>query len=200
MAYQRLPAGQDKFKEISQDAAACRRQVGTMSAGVLWNQVYHHLEPYGLVVVGVGGRSGVVGIPGFVLGGGIRLSATSTAGRRPKWCRLTRCFDAVLASGHVVSATPTNKHRDLYWALRSGDNSFALVTAFHLQASPSGELAVGHLFYPPSTPPPAATAAPITNVSSTYACYERSHAGPATGRTKDKKRDFTGTLYKAEKY
>lgn len=34
-----------------------------------WVNVYDYLEPYGKIVVG--GRMGVVGVPGFLLGGGI---------------------------------------------------------------------------------------------------------------------------------
>lgn len=37
--------------------------------GNRWGDVYKYLESYGLTIVG--GRMGVVGVPGFLLGGGI---------------------------------------------------------------------------------------------------------------------------------
>lgn len=42
----------------------------TMSIGPgnIWAKVYDYLEPYGLLVAG--GRVGVVGVPGYILGGG----------------------------------------------------------------------------------------------------------------------------------
>jgi FAD/FMN-containing dehydrogenase len=41
----------------------------SVGPGNYWGAVYRYLEPLGLVVVG--GRMGVVGVPGFLLGGGI---------------------------------------------------------------------------------------------------------------------------------
>lgn len=41
----------------------------TVGPGNRWGNVYEYLEPDGLTVVG--GRLGVVGVPGFLLGGGI---------------------------------------------------------------------------------------------------------------------------------
>jgi hypothetical protein len=40
----------------------------------------------------------------------------------------------VLANGSVVKASPTNPYADLFWALRGGGNSFALVTDLELKA------------------------------------------------------------------
>jgi FAD/FMN-containing dehydrogenase len=37
--------------------------------GNKWVDVYEYLEPYGVAVVG--GRIGVVGVPGYILGGGV---------------------------------------------------------------------------------------------------------------------------------
>lgn len=51
-------------RQLSQDKS--RVSVGP---GNRWEDVYKFLEPEGLVVVG--GRVGVVGVPGLILGGGI---------------------------------------------------------------------------------------------------------------------------------
>lgn len=40
-----------------------------VGAGHRWGDVYEFLEPHGLTIVG--GRLGVVGVPGLLLGGGI---------------------------------------------------------------------------------------------------------------------------------
>jgi hypothetical protein len=41
----------------------------SVGPGRRWEEVYNFLEPYGLVVLG--GRVGIVGVPGLLLGGGI---------------------------------------------------------------------------------------------------------------------------------
>ena len=41
----------------------------SVGPGRRWEEVYGYLEPYGLVAVG--GRVGIVGVPGLLLGGGI---------------------------------------------------------------------------------------------------------------------------------
>lgn len=41
----------------------------SVSPGRRWEEVYDFLEPYGLVALG--GRVGIVGVPGLLLGGGI---------------------------------------------------------------------------------------------------------------------------------
>lgn len=46
-----------------------------------------------------------------------------------------------------MSATPTNEYSDLFWALRGGGNSFAIVTAFHLRTFPLSEVALGQATY-----------------------------------------------------
>jgi FAD/FMN-containing dehydrogenase len=41
----------------------------SVGPGRRWEEVYAYLEPYGLVALG--GRVGIVGVPGLLLGGGI---------------------------------------------------------------------------------------------------------------------------------
>jgi FAD/FMN-containing dehydrogenase len=50
--------------ELSSDQASV-----SVGPGNKWSDVYNYLQPYGLVAVG--GRVGKVGVPGFLLGGGI---------------------------------------------------------------------------------------------------------------------------------
>ncbi|KAH9832710.1 FAD binding domain-containing protein [Teratosphaeria destructans] len=92
-----------------------------------WENVYEFLEPHGQMVVG--GRLGLVGVPGFVMGGGI-----SFFGWQYGWSSNNLySFTCVLANGNVVLATPDNEYADLFWALRGGGNSFCLVTDIQMK-------------------------------------------------------------------
>lgn len=51
-----------------------------VSAGENWDAIYRYLEPYGLSVVG--SRIGVVGVPGFLLGGVCLSSVTNMGGHQ----------------------------------------------------------------------------------------------------------------------
>ncbi|KAI4600805.1 hypothetical protein KJ359_012967 [Pestalotiopsis sp. 9143b] len=112
-----------------------------IGAGNKWGEVYEYLEPFKLAVVG--GRSGLVGVAGFILGGGI-----SFFGNQYGWASANVAqFDCILANGDFVSATPTNDYSDLYWALRGGGNSFAIVTALHLKIVSLPEVTIGQNTY-----------------------------------------------------
>ncbi|KAK6217596.1 hypothetical protein LQW54_003318 [Pestalotiopsis sp. IQ-011] len=108
-----------------------------IGAGNKWGEVYEYLKPFKLAVVG--GCSGLVGVAGFILGGGI-----SFFGNQYGWASANVAqFDCILANGDFVSATPTNDYSDLYWALRGGANSFAIVTALHLKIVSLPEVTIG---------------------------------------------------------
>ncbi|KAK7729097.1 hypothetical protein SLS57_002329 [Botryosphaeria dothidea] len=109
--------------------------------GNRWAAVYKHLEPHQLTIVG--GRMGVVGVPGFILGGGISFFSNEFG-----WASANIAqFDCVLANGDIVSVTADNDYADLFWALRGGGNSFALVTGFHLRTIPLPAVALGETAY-----------------------------------------------------
>lgn len=55
-----------KFSEIEYDFTT---QTVTFGSGLIWDDVYAALEPYGVNVVG--GRVTGVGVAGFTLGGGV---------------------------------------------------------------------------------------------------------------------------------
>ncbi|XHG07911.1 hypothetical protein AWENTII_011042 [Aspergillus wentii] len=105
--------------------------------GNVWTDVYKYLEPYGKSVVG--GRLGVVGVPGYIIGGGV-----SFFGNEYGWASaMVNSFTAVLADGSIVKATAHNEYSDLFWALRGGGNAFALVTNFEIRTVPSAKVMVG---------------------------------------------------------
>ncbi|KAF4552711.1 FAD-binding domain-containing protein 12 [Elsinoe fawcettii] len=111
-----------------------------IGASTIWNQVYQSLEPEGLVVVG--GRIGLPGVPGLVLGGGI-----SFLGQQYGWAaNNVVSFTGVLSDGRIVTAS-ARQNPDLFWALKGGGNSFALVTEIELATYPSPTVSVGQVEY-----------------------------------------------------
>lgn len=72
-------------------------QTVSVGPGNRWSDVYQYLEPFGLTVVG--GRMGVVGVPGFLLGGGISFFSNQYG-----W-----------ASANVVSYTVSTTHVYTLW-------------------------------------------------------------------------------------
>lgn len=109
----------------------------SVGAGHRWRDVYSYLQPYELTAVG--GRVGGVGVSGLLLGGGISFHSNQYGFAADNVVR----YEAVLASGLIVEATATNAYKDLFWALKGGGNSFAIVTRFDLQTVPSSKVWVG---------------------------------------------------------
>ncbi|KAK1493566.1 FAD binding domain-containing protein [Colletotrichum cuscutae] len=109
----------------------------SVGAGYRWRDVYSYLAPSGLAVVG--GRIGGVGVPGLLLGGGISFYSNQYGFAADNVVR----YQAVLSSGLVVEATATNAYSDLFWALKGGGNSFAIVTRFDLKTFVSPKVWVG---------------------------------------------------------
>ncbi|GAB1316328.1 hypothetical protein MFIFM68171_06538 [Madurella fahalii] len=113
------------------------RTVVSVGAGNRWRDVYSFLKPHSLAAVG--GRVGGVGVGGLILGGGISFHSSQYGFAADNVVRL----EAVLASGAVIEATADNDHADLFWALKGGGNSFAIVTRFDLRTVPSPRVWVG---------------------------------------------------------
>ncbi|KJK60470.1 GlcD [Aspergillus parasiticus SU-1] len=109
--------------------------------GNRWSNIYDYLEPNGLTVVG--GRLGHVGVPGYILGGGVSYFSNEFGWASANVASVT----VVLADGAVVQVTPENEYSDLFWALRGGSNSFALVTNFELKTIKAPKVMVGMVSY-----------------------------------------------------
>ncbi|HRD63797.1 MAG TPA: FAD-binding oxidoreductase, partial [Nocardioides sp.] len=93
-----------------------------VGAGVKWLRVIEAAAPYGLAPLN--GSSSDVGVVGFTTGGGVGpLSRTFGIA-----ADLVRAFDVVTGDGVVRRVTPT-EHPDLFFALRGGKGSTAIVTA-----------------------------------------------------------------------
>ncbi|ATY59728.1 FAD binding domain [Cordyceps militaris] len=96
--------------------------------GANWGQV--HAVTNGTGYAAVGARVANVGVGGFSLGGGIGFLAGAYGFATDRLVQL----EVVLPSGEVVTATKTNEHADLFWALQGGSGQFGIVTRFWQRA------------------------------------------------------------------
>jgi FAD/FMN-containing dehydrogenase len=110
-------------------------------AGVVWHEVADAAGKHGLAALA--GSSPDVGVVGYTLGGGMSwlgrtygLSANNV-----------EAFEVVTADGRLVRADALTEP-DLFWALRGGGGSFAVVTAVELRLFPVTEVYAGLLFWP----------------------------------------------------
>ncbi|KAI2837082.1 CAZyme family AA7 [Aspergillus niger] len=101
------------------------RKTLTVGPGNRWEAVYQYLEQYNLTVLG--GREPVVGVGGFVLGGGLSLFYNTNGLAIDTVTR----FQVVTPNGTIVNATPT-EHADLYKGLKGGLNNFGIIVEYDL--------------------------------------------------------------------
>lgn len=113
------------------------KKVLSVGPGRRWNEVADYLTPHGLIAVG--GRVGVVGVPGFLLGGGISFYSSQYGFGSDNVVQ----FECVTAKGAIINPTATNQYSDLFWALKGGGNSFCLVTRFDIKVYSSPKVWVG---------------------------------------------------------
>lgn len=106
-------------------------KVAKIQPGTTWATVYGDLEPYNVTVAG--GRTGTVGIGGFLLGGG----NTFYAAREGFGCDNVVNYEIVLANGKIVNAN-AKKNADLFKALKGGGSNFGVVTRFDMKAIDAG--------------------------------------------------------------
>jgi len=126
------------MRQVSIDPVA---RTARVQAGVLWQEVADAAAKHGLA--GLAGSSPDVGVVGYTLGGGMSwlgrtygLSANNVA-----------AFEAVTADGRLVRAD-AGSEPDLFWALRGGGGSFAVVTEAELRLFPVTEVYAGLLWWP----------------------------------------------------
>ncbi|UKZ80593.1 hypothetical protein TrVFT333_008355 [Trichoderma virens FT-333] len=111
-----------------------------VGAGAVWNDVYGYLDGFHLAAAG--GRNGLVGVGGLLLGGGI-----SHFSPRVGWaCDGVVEYEVVLANGALVNVSAAS-HPDLYRALKGGGNNFGVVTRYELTTFPQGNMSVNTISY-----------------------------------------------------
>ncbi|EFX00462.1 FAD-binding domain containing protein [Grosmannia clavigera kw1407] len=106
----------------------------SIGAENLWYDVYTHLDPMNITVIG--GRVAAIGVGGLTLGGGMSFFS----GRYGWACDNVNSYEVVLADGSIRSVSYDSVYSDLYWALRGGGNNFGIVTSFDFATYPQGNL------------------------------------------------------------
>ncbi|KAI1486127.1 hypothetical protein F5X96DRAFT_682271 [Biscogniauxia mediterranea] len=115
-----------------------------IQAGSRWEKV---CETLGLEEKTVaGGRTAVVGVGGFLTGGG----NTFYTAFRGFGCDNVVNFEVVIATGEVVNAN-AKENPDLFKALKGGFSNFGIVTRFDMEAFDASDLWGGLVAYPTST-------------------------------------------------
>ena len=109
--------------------------------GVQMIDLYAALTRKGLIVPA--GSCPSVGLGGLVLGGGMGLAGRALG----LTLDAVTAFDVVLANGRRAHVD-RNSDPDLFWALRGGGGSFALVTKVYLRATPLTSAAWFMITYP----------------------------------------------------
>ncbi|KAK4445757.1 hypothetical protein QBC34DRAFT_357681 [Podospora aff. communis PSN243] len=117
------------------------RRTVSVGPGNHWINITTVLDPLGLAVVG--GRSADPGVGGLTLGGGISYFS----GLRGWVCDNVLAYEIVLASGSILTASPTS-NPDLYWSLRGGAaTNLGIVTRFDLASFEQGPLWANTLLF-----------------------------------------------------
>ena len=117
------------------------RRTARITAGTRWGDVVAAVAPHGLAVMH--GSSPSVGVVGYLLGGGL-----SFYGRKHGLAvNHVRAFEVVTPDG-AVRRVDAEHNRDLFYALRGGGGSYAIVTAVEIGLLPYAEVTGGALFFP----------------------------------------------------
>jgi FAD/FMN-containing dehydrogenase len=123
--------------EVTVDPVA---RTARIKAGARWGDVVDAVAPHGLAVMH--GSSPSVGVVGYLLGGGL-----SFYGRRHGLAaNHVRAFEAVTPDGILRRIDPEH-NRDLFYALRGGGGSYAIVTAVEIGLLPYAEVTGGALSF-----------------------------------------------------
>ncbi len=121
---------------IDADAGIARAE-----AGVVWSAVSERAAEHGLVALA--GSSPDVGVTGYTLGGGL-----SWLGRRFGLATNSVVAAEVVTGDGQILRVDADHHPELFWAIRGGGGSLAVVTALEFQLYPVTEVYAGVLFWP----------------------------------------------------
>ena len=127
-----------KLRDVRIDAGARRAK---LEAGVTWDELATAGADRGLA--GLAGSSPTVRVIGYALGGGLGWLAR----RYGLAANTILAADVITADGSLLRADRDNEH-DLFWAIRGGGGSFAIVSAVELALYPVAEIYGGAVFWP----------------------------------------------------
>ncbi|KAI0952944.1 hypothetical protein AcW1_007293 [Taiwanofungus camphoratus] len=119
-----------RFNEVNYNSKTGAVDIGP---GLIWDDVYAALEPYGVNVVG--GRVTGVGVAGFILGGGYSHKSNQYG----LAIDTVQAYELVLPNGTITTVTDES-NPDLFFALKGGFNNFGIVTKFTLKVFPQTEV------------------------------------------------------------
>lgn len=117
------------------------RRTARADAGVLWRELDHETQLFGLAVTG--GQVSDTGIAGLTLGGGMGWLMR----KHGLTCDNLLSADLVTADGSLLTAN-AEQNADLFWGLRGGGGNFGIVTSFQYRLHPVDEVLAGLLLYP----------------------------------------------------
>ena len=112
-----------------------------VEAGAVWQEVSDAAAEHGLAALA--GSSHDVGVLGYSLGGGLSWLAR----KHGLAANTILAAEIVDAEGRIRRVDADNDP-ELFWALRGGGGSFAIVTAVELRLFPIAEVFAGVLFFP----------------------------------------------------
>jgi hypothetical protein len=127
-----------RMRDVIVDPATRSCRVG---AGATWDDVAIAAARHGLA--GLAGSSPNVGVAGFAFGGGVGWLSRAYG----LSANAVRAVEAVLADGRVVRAN-AEQETELYWALRGGGGSFAVVTGLEIELVPVALAYAGFMMWP----------------------------------------------------
>jgi hypothetical protein len=132
-------------KRLDADRQVCWAQTGNR-----WHDLYIYLQSTGTGFIPIGGGCPTVGIPGFMLGGGLSFVSRSYGLSIDNLVSI----DLVTPDGKLrrISADSKSKEeQDLWWACRGGGGgNFGIAVAFELRVHkpPTPTMLVGQIRYP----------------------------------------------------
>ena len=112
-----------------------------VEAGVIWQEVTDAAAEHGLAALA--GSSHDVGVFGYSLGGGLSWLA-----RKHGLAANTILAAEIVDANGAIRRIDADSDPELFWAIRGGGGSFAIVTAIELRLFPIEEVVAGVLFFP----------------------------------------------------
>lgn len=118
--------------------------------GNTWRELYQYLQQTGTGYIPIGGGCPTVGIPGFMLGGGISFVSRSYGLSIDNLISI----DIITPDGklrHLSDESSTREERDLFWACRGGaGGNFGIAVAFEMRLHKprTAKMLTGYMYYP----------------------------------------------------